>query len=125
MRQTISRWKKGLSVPDSGLLIRVAEVFETSGGTLLGDTVELSADKNIVAEKLEQLNTPLAERNRRSRRIWKAVAIAIAFIVVIIALIALSFTLLPAVRTQVSQNNFDAPLVAVKENVQIKESVKK
>ena len=52
-------------------------------------------------------------------------AIAIAFIVVIIALIALSFTLLPAVRTQVSQNNFDAPLVAVKENVQIKESVKK
>lgn len=121
VRQTISKWEKGLSVPDSGLLIRVAEVFETSVGTLLGNTVELSADKNIVAEKLEQLNALLAERNRRSRRIWKAVAITLISIAVIIVL---SFVLLLAVRSQVSQNSLDTPLVSVEENVQIKESVK-
>jgi putative transcriptional regulator len=86
VRQTISNWEKSLSVPDSELLIRIAGIFETSVGILLGDTVELPADKNIVAEKLEQLNVLLAERNRRNHRIWKAVAIALISVGIIIML---------------------------------------
>jgi putative transcriptional regulator len=86
VRQTISKWEKSLSVPDSELLIRIAGIFETSVGILLGDTVELPADKNIVAEKLEQLNVLLAERNRRNHRIWKAVAIALISVGIIIML---------------------------------------
>lgn len=39
VRQTISKWEKGLSVPDADLLIGIAEIFETSVSTLLGDTV--------------------------------------------------------------------------------------
>ena|SRR5690554_355857 len=89
VRQTISKWEKGLSIPDANLLIRISEIFETPVSTLLGDTVEQSEDKNIVAEKLEQLNTLLAERNRRSRRIWKAVKITLISIVVITGLLIL------------------------------------
>ena len=87
VRQTISKWEKGLSVPDADLLIRIAEIFETTVSTLLGDTVEPSEDKNIIAQKLEQLNTLLAEKNRRSRRIWKVVAIILISIAVITVLL--------------------------------------
>ena len=39
VRQTISKWEKGLSVPDSDMLISISEVFETSVSTLLGETI--------------------------------------------------------------------------------------
>ena len=36
VRQTVSKWEKGLSVPDAELLIRLAEVLDTTVGQLLG-----------------------------------------------------------------------------------------
>lgn len=87
VRQTVSKWEKGLSIPDADLLIRIAEIFETSVSILLGDTVEPSENKNIIAQKLEQLNALLAEKNRRSRRIWKVVAIILISIAVITVLL--------------------------------------
>jgi putative transcriptional regulator len=77
VRQTVSKWEKGLSVPDADYLIRLAEIFEISVSELLGGDVETSENKNIIAQKLEQLNAILAEKNRRSRRIWKAVKITL------------------------------------------------
>lgn len=87
VRQTVSKWEKGLSVPDAHLLIRIADIFDISVSTLLGDTLEIPEDKNIIAQKLEQLNALLAEKNRRSRRIWRAVKIILITIAVIIVLI--------------------------------------
>lgn len=90
VRQTVSKWEKGLSVPDAHLLIRIAEIFDISVSTLLGDTMETPEDKNIIAKKLEQLNALLAERNRRSRRIWKAVK----FILISLAVITILHNIL-------------------------------
>ena len=39
VRQTISKWEQGLSVPDADMLISIAEVLETPVSTLLGETV--------------------------------------------------------------------------------------
>ena len=78
-------------------------------GTLLGETVKLSPDKNIVAEKLEQLNVLLAERNRRNRRIWRAIATTLALILVIMVL---SFTLLMTVGT-VADDYYNLPATSV------------
>ena len=36
VRQTVSKWEKGLSVPDSELLIRLAEILEVPVSRLLG-----------------------------------------------------------------------------------------
>ena len=36
VRQTISKWEQGLSVPDSDLLIALSEALETPVSTLLG-----------------------------------------------------------------------------------------
>ena len=36
VRQTISKWEQGLSVPDADMLISLSEAFETPVSTLLG-----------------------------------------------------------------------------------------
>lgn len=36
VRQTVSKWEKGLSVPDAEMLQRIAEVFEVNVSQLLG-----------------------------------------------------------------------------------------
>ncbi|NLN47730.1 MAG: helix-turn-helix domain-containing protein [Clostridiales bacterium] len=115
VRQTISKWEKGLSVPDADILIRIAEIFETSVSTLLGDTVVASNDRNIVAQKLEQLNALLAEKNKRSRRIWKAVTIILISIVAITVLLFIF-------NFSVTQKFFESgkSTVITKQNAQIK-----
>lgn len=81
VRQTVSKWERGLSIPDAELLIRISEIFETSVSVLIGETVEPAEDKNIIAQKLEQLNSMLAEKNRRSRRIWNVIVTILISIV--------------------------------------------
>ncbi|ODR47475.1 transcriptional regulator [Eisenbergiella tayi] len=87
VRQTISKWEKGLSVPDAELLIKLSEILETSVGTLLGDTIEAAADKNVISQQLEQLNAQLAEKSRRSRRIWRTAAIVFIVLAVLSVLL--------------------------------------
>lgn len=40
VRQTVSKWEKGLSVPDSSMLISLAKELDTSVSILLGETVQ-------------------------------------------------------------------------------------
>lgn len=78
VRQTVSKWEKGLSVPDSEMLIKLAEVFEVSVGELLGETIQPEPEKSELqqlSEKLEHLNAMMAERNARSRSLMKIAAV--------------------------------------------------
>lgn len=79
VRQTISKWEKNLSVPDAHTLIRLAEILEVSVSELLGSKIENENENgnvtNDVAEQLSRINEQLAMKNRRSRRIWKAIVI--------------------------------------------------
>ena len=88
VRQTISKWEKNLSVPDADTLIRLAEVLEVSVSELLGAKIENENAASDVAEQLSRINEQLAIKNRRSRRIWKIVAIILAAIVLINIFIA-------------------------------------
>ena len=40
VRQTISKWEQGLSVPDSDMLLTLSEALETPVSVLLGETIE-------------------------------------------------------------------------------------
>lgn len=73
-RQTISKWENALSVPDAELLLRLAEELEVPVSRLLGGPVEEEPAPDQVAAHLAELNRLLADRNRRSRRIWRVVA---------------------------------------------------
>ena len=39
VRQTVSKWERGISVPDSGMLISLAEELDTSVSVLLDQLV--------------------------------------------------------------------------------------
>lgn len=83
VRQTISKWEKGLSVPDADILIKIAALFDVSVSELLGSKLEDEKDINIVAEQLSRINEQLAIKNRRAHLIWKSIIIVITTIVVI------------------------------------------
>ena len=86
VRQTISKWENGLSVPDADLLIALSEVLETPVSTLLGETVSESKadDWRAVAEKLEVINLQLARRRaaRRSILHWACIALCAGIVAV-------------------------------------------
>ena len=80
VRQTVSKWEKGLSVPDSEMLMHIAEELDTTVGTLLGETVtpEQTTELQAIAEKLEILNSQFSRRNESRRKAWRIVAAALA-----------------------------------------------
>lgn len=79
VRQTISKWEQGLSVPDSDMLISISEVLETPVSTLLGETIVESEVDNlkVISEKLEIINLQLAQRKKHEK---KNVSLVIYFI---------------------------------------------
>ena len=91
VRQTISKWEQGLSVPDSDLLIVLSEALETPVSTLLGETVaESEADAvKALSEKLEIINLQFARRKvlRRSILHWLFIALCAGIVTVSGALV--------------------------------------
>lgn len=89
VRQTVSKWEKGLSVPDAEMLQRLADILEVDVKQLLGAGLDWEQNSNEVVEQLARINEQLAIKNRRSRRIWRIVAIVlIAWVVLCILSIA-------------------------------------
>lgn len=89
VRQTVSKWEKGLSVPDAEMLSKIANLFEVSVDTLLGTKIENEKGTNEIASQLALLNSYLARRNRRSRIIWTSTLIALAATILIMLLCCL------------------------------------
>ena len=91
VRQTISKWEQGLSVPDSDMLISLSEVLEIPVSTLLGETViETEVDGlKAISEKLEVINLQLAQRKTTRRAIirWLLISICAMILVMFAALI--------------------------------------
>lgn len=93
VRQTVSKWEKGLSVPDSEMLISISEVLETPVSTLLGENaIEPQADDlKAISAKLEVINLQLAQRKTTRKRILHWLFIALC--AVIVAIFAILFLL--------------------------------
>lgn len=85
VRQTVSKWEKGLSVPDSEMLVALAEALDTTVSTLLDETTEPQSEPSLqsLAAKLEVLNEQFAKQARRRKRIWRTI------LIVVICLVAL------------------------------------
>jgi len=93
VRQTVSKWEQGLSVPDSDMLISMSEALETPVSTLLGETIiEAQADDlKAISEKLEIINLQLARRKATRRKIlhWFFIGVCAAVVATIIILLLL------------------------------------
>ncbi len=86
VRQTVSKWEQGLSVPDSDMLISISEALETPVSTLLGETViEAEVDSlKAISEKLEVINLQLAQRKTTRRKMIRWLLISLCVIIVMI-----------------------------------------
>ena len=93
VRQTISKWEQGLSVPDSEMLISISEVFETPVSTLLGEDISRikADDLKTISEKLEIINLQLSQRRKTRRKIihWMLILLCMMIIIVSISLVLL------------------------------------
>ncbi len=73
VRQTISKWEKGISVPDAVMLDRMAELFEGPVRVLLGGCREVEeeqpAELNEIAQQLAVLNDQLVQQAVRRRKV--------------------------------------------------------
>lgn len=87
VRQTISKWEQGLSVPDSDMLIAVSDALATPVSALLGEfAVRAEADDlKAIAEKLEIINLQLARQKAARRKTLRWLLIALCAVTVIIA----------------------------------------
>lgn len=94
VRQTISKWEQGLSVPDSEMLLTLSEALETPVSTLLGETVvEPQADAiKAISEKLEIINLQLARKKTLRREIihWLLISLCVVIVAVAAFLIAVN-----------------------------------
>ena len=81
VRQTVSKWEKGLSVPDAEMHQRIAEVFEVNVSQLLGAPINQNENIDVIAEQLSRINEQLVVKNNRSRKIWKTIGIILAIII--------------------------------------------
>lgn len=86
VRQTISKWEQGLSVPDSEMLISISEVLETPVSTLLGENILESKvdDLKAISEKLEIINLQLLQRKNAKRKVLHWILISLCIIIIII-----------------------------------------
>lgn len=90
VRQTVSKWEKGLSVPDADVLIRMANLLDVPVSRLLGVEIESNNNDNL-SEELARLNEELAAKNQKEQIMIQAgkkrgVILLLSFLAMIVAL---------------------------------------
>ena len=93
VRQTVSNWENGLSVPDSSMLIILANELDTTVSELLGEPIAepTTDDLKILSEKLEVINLQLAKRSITKVKTIRWILISLCAVIVVI-FIALAST---------------------------------
>lgn len=114
VRQTVSKWEKGYSVPDAEILQRLADVLEVDVKQLLGEDINVEKEANGVVEQLSRINEQLAIKNRRSRRIWKVVGIVLGSLLGIIV----TYNILLVVLNFVAYENYTTNTQATVEMIE-------
>ena len=93
VRQTISKWETGLSVPDAEMLVTISELFETPVSEILGESIEEKEtnDLKVISEKLEVINEQLSisQKQKRKRKIMVLLIIDICLIFLFVLLVLL------------------------------------
>ncbi len=89
-RQTVSKWEKDSSVPDSNMLIKLSEVLDVTVSDLLGTNANESTSNDNLAEQLERINKQLSANNRRNKKVTKVVTIIVGILIFVSLLFAIN-----------------------------------
>ncbi|NLY82932.1 MAG: helix-turn-helix transcriptional regulator [Clostridiales bacterium] len=109
VRQTVSKWENGLSVPDSSTLISLADELDTTVSELLGEPVTepTTDDLKAISEKLEVINLQLAKRSSAKVKAIRWILISIC------ALIVMAFAAFVVINGSYLDWNYNDPELAV------------
>ena len=115
VRQTVSKWEKGLSVPDSKMLLRIADALDISVSDLLGEPCSPDTDTDILktlAAKLEVLNGQYLQLQEQKRSTWRILFIILAVVAVVCFLHRISVfgTLFSIITTPPTNSNSGIPI---------------
>lgn len=112
VRQTVSKWEQGLSVPDSEMLIEISKILETPVSTLLGENIEeISVDEiKTISEKLEKINLELSQRKNQRRKIIHGTLIVLCIITI---MIFVALVLLNSPYKNLDYNNPESAVLGV------------
>lgn len=95
-RQTISKWEKGISVPDADVLSQIADIFEVSVAELLGSEEKEEIKEDHVAQLLATMNEEMAAKNKHRKtmiRLLKIILMIVLIAFVIPKLLVILFVL--------------------------------
>ena len=94
VRQTVSKWENGLSVPDSSMLIMLADELDTTVSELLGELVAepTTDDLKILSKKLEVINLQLAKRSITKIKTirWILISLCVVTVIIFIAIASMN-----------------------------------
>ena len=109
VRQTISKWENGLSVPDSSMLISLADELDTTVSELLGETLSepIADDLKTISEKLEVINLQLAKRNAEKIKLARWILISLCLLITVI------FIILVLINSSYLNWDYNVPELAV------------
>ena len=111
VRQTVSKWEKSLSVPDSSMLVLLARELDTSVSTLLGESIQEESlnedDLKKISEKLEIINLQFVKKSKRKIR-------AIRYLLILVCvIIAVVFIVFATMNSEYLTWNFNNPELAI------------
>ena len=109
VRQTVSKWENGLSVPDSSMMIMLADELDTTVSELLGELVAepTTDDLKILSKKLEVINLQLAKRSITKIKTIRWILISLCVVIVII------FIAIASMNSPYLDWNYNDPELAV------------
>ena len=109
VRQTVSKWENGLSVPDSSMLIVLADELDTTVSELLGEPIAepTTDDLKTLSKKLEVINLQIAKRSITTVKTIRWILISLCAVIVII------FIALASMNSSYLDWNYNNPELAV------------
>ena len=86
VRQTISKWEKGLSIPDAELLTKLAEILEVSVSDLLGTKIEVIEGKkeiDVLANEIAKLNKYIEIYQNKISKYKRKIGIVVGIVIIL------------------------------------------
>lgn len=111
VRQTVSKWEKGLSVPDADSLQKIADVLEVDVSQLLGAKIEKEENKNEIAEQLSRINEQLVIKNRRTKKIVTAICVILLLPLIIFIIMIILANFFYANEKETGSNEIDDSVI--------------
>lgn len=106
VRQTVSKWENGLSVPDSDMLITLANELDTSASVLLEES-PITDDLKTISKKLETIHLQLAKRKQNQVKTIRWILISLSVLILIV------FIILAAMQSSYLSWDYNDPEFAV------------